>query len=251
MKLRPYIASSAFFLCLLSPTIAAAADGPATAAGYWAGAISLPNAELGVGVELAPAGESAWQGTIDIPMQGLRGFKLDPVKVEGAAVEFAMPGIPGEPRFTGKLADDAKTISGNFSQGGGSVPFRLERKPKPAPVAREAVPAKGVPGKGVAGHWRGAIVPMPNVELRLDLELAADGAGKVGGVLVSLDQGNARIPIGSLTETDGKVHFDVPNVGGKFSGELSADGAEIAGEWSQMGRGTPLVFKRLPAATKP
>lgn len=239
-----------FFLLLSLPALFAAdeASAPTTAAGYWSGSIALPTQELGIGVELAPAGDGAWRGTIDIPMQGLRGFKLDPVKVDEATVEFAMPGIPGDPYFKGTLAADGKTISGDFTQGGGRLSFRLERKPKPAGVARVTVPERGAPGQGLTGEWRGAIAPVPNVELRLGLELAADADGKIGGVLVSFDQGNARIPISDLTETDGKVRFDVPRVDGRFTGQLSADGAEIAGEWSQRGGSTPLIFKRLPPA---
>lgn len=254
MKLHQLFLGSTVVLTFLCSALFAADDAPASpsAAGYWEGAITLPNQQqLGVGVELTPAGDSAWQGAIDIPMQGLRGFKLDPVRVDGGTVEFAMSGIPGEPRFTGKLAPDAKTITGDFSQAGNSLPFRLERKLKPAPIAREVVPARGVAGKGLAGNWRGAIVPMPSMELRLGLELTADSAGKLGGVLVSFDQGAARIPISALTETGGKVHFETPSINGAFTGQLTADGAEIAGEWSQSGRGMPLVFKRLPAAAKP
>jgi uncharacterized protein len=238
-------------LILNIPALLSAADAPVTAAGYWSGAVSLPTQELAVSVELAPAGGAAWQGTIDIPLQGMRGFKLDPVKVDGSNVEFALPGIPGEPRFTGKLAADGKTISGDFSQGGGSLPFRLERKPKPAPQVREPIPARGVPGKGLAGRWLGAISPLPNMELRLSLELTASAAGQTEGVMVSLDQANSRIPVSGVTETDGKVQFETPAVNGAFTGKFNADGSELSGEWSQGGRTTPLVFKRLPAAAAP
>lgn len=245
MKLRLALYSALLAsICATLP----AANAPAAAAGYWEGAISLPNQQqLGIAVELASANGSDWQGTIDIPMQGMRGFKLSAVKVDADAVEFAMSGIPGDPHFTGKLAADANTLAGNFQQGGNELPFRLERKPRPAPVAREALPAHGVPGQGLAGRWLGAIAPGPNMELRLALELAADAAGKVSGVLVSLDQGKARIPLGDLSEAAGQVDFKVPRVNGSFTGKLSADGSEIAGEWSQNGQGTPLVFKRLPA----
>lgn len=248
MKLPRLVLLAASLLSLAGSAGLHAADAPATAAGYWEGSIALPNRELGISVELTPATGAAWQGLIDIPMQGLRGFKLDPVKVDGSTVEFGLPGIPGEPRFTGKLSEDGKTISGDFAQGGGSLPFTLERKTKPAPVAREAVPARGTPGKGVAGNWRGALAPLPNVELRLELEATTTAEGKLEGVIISLDQGNARIPITEFTIVDNKVNLKTPSVEGAFSGTLSADGAEIAGEWTQLGRTSALVFKRLPAS---
>lgn len=226
-----------------------AADAPLNPAGYWSGAISLPNQELGISVELISSEPASWQGTIDIPMQGMHGFKLSPVKVNDTAVEFDMPGIPGEPHFAGKLAADAQSLSGDFTQAGNRFPFRLERKPKPVEVAREAVPAQGVPGKGLIGYWRGALVPMPNVELRLALEIEADATGKPGGVLVSLDQGKARIPLDAVTEVGGTVDFATPRVNGKFHGTMNGDGSEIAGEWTQNGRTTALVFKRLAASS--
>ncbi len=217
-----------------------------TVAGYWEGNVSLPNRELEIRVELSGGAGSPWKGTIDIPLQGMRGFALGGVKVDGAAVEFALPGIPGDPRFAGKLAADAESLAGDFRQGDNTFPFRIERKVKPAAQAFEEVPAKGVPGKGLAGKWRGSIKPMPGMELRLDLELTADSAGKHEGVVISLDQGNTRIPVSSLTERAGAVRFETPAVGGTFEGKVSDDGSEIAGEWTQMGRSTPLVFKRLP-----
>jgi len=164
-----------------------------------------------------------------------------------------MPGVPGDPRFSGKLAADGKTITGDFSQNGASFPFQLERKAKPAPRPVSApVPEHGVPGKGLAGKWLGSIKPLPAMELRLGLELAPDSAGKLEGILVSIDQGNGRIPVSGLTEVDGKVQFETPRVQGEYAGQMSADGSEIVGEWSQGGRATPLVFKRLaPAAGTP
>lgn len=247
------LALFAFSFGALAPVVVGAEAAPSFA-GYWEGAVALPNAELPIRVELTRVSDNAWRGTVDIPMQGLRGYKLDPIKVKGGTIEFGLPGIPGDPRFEGKLSDDGKRISGDFSQGGSSVSFQVERKPKPSakPDPDAGTPMRGVPGKGLAGKWRGAITPMPNVELRLALELEAAADGKLGGTLISLDQGNSRIAITALTEKDGALTFETAAVGGSFEGQLSDDGAEIVGEWTQLERSTALVFKRLPAvAAKP
>ncbi|MFN0068716.1 MAG: alpha/beta hydrolase family protein [Limisphaerales bacterium] len=217
-----------------------------TPAGHWEGAITLPGTALAIRVDLEQAAAGAWAGTIDIPVQGLRGFKLGEVAVKDAAVSFIMPGVPGDPKFAGALSADAKTISGDFAQGGQKLPFKLERRPKPAGTAGET-PAKGVPGKGLAGHWQGSLKPTPVIELRLVLDIT-DAAGALGGVILSVDQGGARIPITLLSEKDGAVRIEAQSVGGTFDGKLSADGSEIAGEWRQGGGKLPLIFKRLAKA---
>ena len=219
-----------------------AAAAPPDFAGHWEGAITLPTTALGIRVDLSRSGES-WQGTIDIPVQSLRGFKLDPVKVDGPTIAFAMPGIPGDPQFAGRLAENSGSVTGDFSQGGGKFPFQLERKAPPA--ATTEPPVAGIPGKGLEGHWQGALKPTPVIELRLALEVTDASAEKPVGVLISIDQGNARIPITALTEHDGVVHLETKSTGGIFDGKLNGDGSEIAGEWKQ-GRGIlALVFKRL------
>jgi hypothetical protein len=238
-------------LSLSSLALLHAAEPSPTAAGYWEGEISLPERALPIAVELTNGTAAGWKGTIDIPMQGMRGFELSQVKIEGTAVEFSLPGIPGAPRFSGKLAGDAASIAGEFTQGGGTIPFHLERKTKPPASAQDRVPAKGIAGKGLAGNWRGAINPMPHIELRLELELTTGADGKTTGDLISLDQGAARIPISKITDDAGKVHLETPSVRGEFTGTMSADGSEIAGEWTQAGRATPLVLKRLPGKSTP
>lgn len=215
------------------------------AAGHWQGAIALPGTELAIRVDLEKAA-GGWSGTVDIPAQGLRGFKLGQVRVRGDAVSFTMPGIPGGPKFVGTLAGDGGTISGEFTQGGQKFPFTLARGERPAGRAGET-PAKGVPGTGLAGHWQGSLKPTPVTELRLVLDIT-NTAGGLGGVIVSVDQGGARIPLTVVTERNGAVRLEAGSVGGTFEGKLSADGAEIAGTWRQGGGPLPLVFKRLAKA---
>ncbi len=234
-----------FALCL--PGLVAAADSASNPAGHWEGTITLPATSLSVRVDLERGGNQSWQGTIDIPVQSLRGFKLDPVKVDGEGVTFAMPGIPGDPEFAGRLAPDGRTIAGDFTQGGQKFSFKLERKARPATAAGET-PSRGVPGKGLAGHWQGSLKVTPVLELRLALDLTNSASGKPGGVMLSLDQGNARIPITALTEKAGVVHLETKSIGGVFDGKLSGDGAELAGDWQQGGKTLALVFKRLTKA---
>ncbi len=161
-----------------SPVAAQSRPDPA---GYWEGAITLPNTSLGIQVVIERGASSQWKGSISIPVQGLRNFGLTNITVRGADVTFAMPGIPGNPEFKGKLATDEKTITGDFTQGGQTLPFKLERKSaKPKQTAE--TPAKGAPGKGLAGVWQGSL-KVSVVELRLVLKITKSGDGRLTGTM--------------------------------------------------------------------
>ena len=236
------------FLALVAISLAHAFGSSLVAApvGYWEGVIRLPAVELEIRVELESS-DDGLGGSIDIPVQGMRGFELSGVSFEGDTVEFGMAGIPGDPKFSGTLAEDADTITGEFTQSGQTFPFALERKPKPEAAAGET-PAKGVPGSGIVGHWQASLKPSPVMELRLVLVVTNSPAGEPGGTLISVDQGNTRMATGVATGEDGAVDLQVPSVGAAYEGRFSDDGSEIEGTWKQGPGALPLVFKRLAQA---
>jgi uncharacterized protein len=211
----------------------------------WDGEITLPTMKLAVSVTVENVAE-VWKGTIDIPAQGIRGLKLGGLVVDGVDVRFELPGIPGDPRFVGKLESGARVLRGDFTQSGQKFPFQL--KWVEAGVASEAE-EKGMPGSGLAGFWRGVLQPSPFIQLRLGLEVKAGDNG-LEGVMISLDQDNSRIPLSKATVDGEQVHLGVARIGGVFAGKLKADGSEISGEWEQNGQKFPLVFKRLDKAAK-
>jgi hypothetical protein len=116
---------------------------PAGPSGHWEGAIQVPGQELKIEVDLSGAG-GKWEGTITIPAQGIKGLPLSSIAVSGESVRFTIGGIPGEPQFNGTLSKDAKTLSGDFKQGGGTVAFslsrtgeaKIERPPKSTPITK-------------------------------------------------------------------------------------------------------------------
>lgn len=111
------------------------AQGDASPAGTWDGAIEIPGSPLGVTVTLV-ADPTGWQGTIDIPAQGAAGLPLADIAVWGSDVTFAIAGVSGEPTFVGTLSGD--TLQGAFSQGGQSFPFSLTRSSAEASAAAPA-----------------------------------------------------------------------------------------------------------------
>lgn len=219
----------------------------AGAAGHWEGEIALPGAKLPIRIDLEES-NATWSGTIDIPVQGLRGFKLASVSVDEANLHFALPNIPGDPSFAGKLSADGQKLDGDFTQSGQKFPFSLARKERVADPGE--TPSKGIPGSGLVGFWQGSLQPNPVIELRLALEIKDKNEDVLYGMMTSLDQGGARIPFTANADKAGAVKIDVPKIGGTFEGEFSPDGSEISGQWQQAGQKFPLVFKRRTQAAK-
>ena len=122
-------------LWLAASAVAWAAEHPA--AGHWEGAIELPGTKLEVLVDLKAGGRGSLYGTVSIPKQNAKDLPLANVTAEGAKISFEIQGIPGTPTFSGEVKGDA--FAGDFTQGGKSFPFSLERKDDPAAAARRAM----------------------------------------------------------------------------------------------------------------
>lgn len=222
-------------LALASDSAAGQASGGA--AGHWVGTIQTPGPALDVEVDLVAKGADAYDGAISIPAQGAKGIPLTAISVKGTAVAFAIRGVPGEPRFTGTLSSDGKSIAGDFNQAGATMPFTLAWKGE----GKIEKPAKSTPiTKELEGPWEGALDVEGKV-LRLALKLA-NGPDGGSGTLVSLDQGDAEIPVATITQAGSKVKLLVTMVNGSFDGELKGD--QLAGTWTQGQLSLPLVFKR-------
>lgn len=100
----------------------------------------------------------------------------------------------------------------------------------------------------VAGDYSGVLGP-----LHLKLHLKAGPSGATEGTLDSVDQGALGLQCANIRLDDKALSFEVPSVGGKWHGSVSADGGMLNGSWSQ-GAEMPLVFRRdepFAAAEKP
>ena len=95
------------------------------------------------------------------------------------------------------------------------------------------------------GIWLGTL-HAGAATLRIQLHLKA-GAGAEGCTLDSIDQKAFGIPCSNVQVNGSAVSFDVPAVGGKWGGSLSADGKTLTGTWTQGGP-LPLVLERQATA---
>lgn len=210
----------------------------AGAAAHWKGTIALPN-NLEVEVDLVKQ-DAGWAGAISVPAQGLTGVPLANVTVDGKAVSFVVSQIPGSPSFKGALSDDGASFSGDFAHGDTTAPFKLAR----AGEGKIPPPQKSSPiTKDLEGTWAG-VLDAGGTMLRLTLKLASAPDGTAKGTMISVDQGNAEIPIYAITQTGTHLDLLVLAVAGKYSGDLK-DG-RLVGTWSQGPGQLPLEFARVP-----
>jgi CubicO group peptidase (beta-lactamase class C family) len=99
----------------------------------------------------------------------------------------------------------------------------------------------------LGGDYSGVLGPL---HLKLHLKV---GSGAVEGTLDSVDQGANGLVCANFRLAEAALSFEVPGVGGRWHGTVSADGATLDGSWSQ-GSEMPLVFRRdepFAAAEKP
>jgi hypothetical protein len=208
--------------------------------GHWTGSLDTPAGALAVEVDLDKAA-SGWMGSVSIPGQGASGIPLDSITFADGKASFNIKGPKGAPGFSGTLSADGKTLEGNFSQGPQSLPLKLSRTgeakvdvPKPSPpVTAEFL-----------GTWEGTV--NLGASLRLTLTIANGKAG-AEAMMVSLDQGNANIPVSTIIQKGTKLSLEVRAVGGGYEGEMNKEGTRIDGTWTQLGQGTPLLLKKAAA----
>jgi hypothetical protein len=210
--------------------------------GHWTGNIETPAGSVGIEVDLDKAA-SGWIGSVSIPMQNASGLPLDSISFADGKGTFRIKGAPGDPTYTGTLSADGKTLDGQFTQGPSSLPLKLTRtgdakvevaKPSP-PVAPEFV-----------GTWEGTINVGGGLRIVLTITNGKNGSE---AEMVSLDQGNAKIPVSALTQKGTKLSLQVNAVGGGYEGGINPDGTQLSGTWTQLGNGMTLNLKK--AAAKP
>ncbi len=107
-------------------------------AGRWEGEIAIPGMKLEIDVDFRRA-DGDWEGDISIPAQNAKDLPLAKIILKNSDISFEMPGIPGDPKFKGTIANGGKRISGEFSQGGKTFPFALQRGAPPQTKAEEAL----------------------------------------------------------------------------------------------------------------
>jgi len=94
-----------------------------------------------------------------------------------------------------------------------------------------------------AGDWAGALLG----QLHVIIHLTRGADGKLGGMMESIDQGDAKIPIGEVDATPDHLKFTVPAVKGSYDATWDGAKKQWTGTWSQ-GQSLPLALHRVTSA---
>jgi hypothetical protein len=204
--------------------------------GHWDGVIKLPDREMPFAIDLAKSAKGDWIGSFGVPAQKLTGVEISKIQAEGKNVSFLVSGLPNKPEFTctldgAELACDVKTAEG-------AVVANLKRTGE----AKVELPATSpAVSKEVEGDWEGAI-QTPNGPLGLILHLVNQPDKTVKGTVDSPAQNATGLVLSSIAQTPTTLEFKLQMVNGSYKGTINKTSTEIAGEWTQGGKSSPLNF---------
>ncbi len=201
--------------------------------GDWEGVIGPDDLNLSVIVHFE-AGPDGLRGTVDLPTQGSRGLVLD-VQASADAATFVIEGVPGDPTFEGELTDD-DLITGTFTQGGQSLPFRLERRvdvPEAPPVV-----------EAFLGSWQGVIGP-DSLDLTVGVTFAEVDGAFAGRITIPAQSFEGLLSVRAATEQT--INFVIEGVPGNPTFEATLAEDQLQGTFTQSGASFPFTLARSDA----
>jgi len=105
--------------------------------GVWAGELAFGQQRLRTVLRVERQ-DDGFRVTVESPDQSPTGIPVSSLTIEGDAVEFSIGAVGAS--FTGTLDEAAGTITGNFSQGGGSIPLVLTKTDEVPEARRPQTP---------------------------------------------------------------------------------------------------------------
>jgi D-alanyl-D-alanine-carboxypeptidase/D-alanyl-D-alanine-endopeptidase len=203
---------------------------PPSLAGDYAGVLA---GALHLKLHIRAAPDGSLGGTLDSVDQGAIGIPCADFHIDGNNLSFGVPSVKGS--WKGTVAADGASLSGTWNQGS---PMALN-------FTRDTFVAAEKPS-AVDGIWLGT-VQAGGRALRAQIKVKSDRSGREFCTFDSLDQGALDLECASVTLSGPEFSFEVPKVGGRWSGKLSTDNQTLTGSWTQ-GGAFALNFSRQTAA---
>lgn len=119
-----------------------AQETPTSFEGVWSGTLATPMANLDLSFDLKKETDQ-WLATIDVPAQGVKGFKASATTVKGEEITIAFDAFKAT--YTGTLDAGMEKITGKWAQGGLSFDLVMEKNALPKSVNRPQEPKAPFP----------------------------------------------------------------------------------------------------------
>lgn len=210
-------------------------------AGRWEGSIQIPGNEFTLVVDLASDKAGAWTGSVIVPELHIKGLPLQDLSIKGSEATFAIKGgsaLPFEANCKGRLREGA--LTGDFTQGGRTAPFRLKQT---GPPQVEVAPRSTVVTSGLEGEWYGEYELFGYMrKVTLKLTNNADKGATAEFVVVGKKVNN--LPVDLVTQENNLISVYSHETGISIEGRFLKETNEIRGSWVQGPIEIPLSLKR-------
>ena len=189
--------------------------------GDWQGTLHTGVNDLHLVLHIAAGPNGTLRASMDSLDQDALGIPISQIAMNDGQLTFTSEAVHGT--FSGKA--DATSIEGTWTQGD-PLPLKWTRAVKPSDID---------------GSWEGTLDAGEKLRLVLHVTTTRDG---LAASLDSPDQGAAAIPVGKIAREGTSLTFEMPDLGARFQGTITADRSLVDGKFSQGGATFPLTLKR-------
>jgi uncharacterized protein len=225
-------------LCLafLPAASAVKAQTPAPAQapeGTYTGTLQYGEAQLHFVLHLSRNSVGALHASLDSLDQAVFAIEASSISWNSGTLKLDVNSVGAH--FEGKVSPDRKTIVGEWSQGGASLPLIFHRE-APAHKPDDArFPVEGL--------WQSAL-EIHGMRLRFQLHVSHDAKSQLIAALDSLDQLVSGLPANHITLDESAFHLEIPALASVYDGMLNEAKNAITGTWTQAEFQARLDFKR-------
>jgi hypothetical protein len=211
-------------------------------AGRWEGAVQIPEREIHVVVDLAQENGGAWSGSATIPSLGVRGAALENISLKETDASFTLKTAladqtSGPAKFTGHLAADGN-LMGEFTQGGNTAPFVLEKTG--APQVEQPRRSTAVAPE-LEAIWKGSY-ELFGYPRTVTIKLQNRGADGATAEFTIVGKKENKLPVDLVRQEGDFVTIDSHETGLTFEGRAGKEG--IKGVILQGPLEIPLTMRR-------
>jgi hypothetical protein len=221
---------------LFAATLVCQAADPAAA--RWEGDVQIPGRELKLIVDLAPDSAGGWIGSAIVPGFGIKGAPLADIVVKNSNVSFTLKGALGEPRLTGRLAENG-ALTGDFEQAGNRAAFALQKTgPPQVDSPRRSTPVR----REIEGEWKG-VMDLFGYPINVTLNLANQGGNGTAQFHI-LGKRDTVVKLDLVIEENDNLTVESSETGIVYEGRFRVAANEINGAYRQGPNEAPLILHR-------